>query len=178
MLAFQCPEITVTVVDKNPARIESWNSDDLPMYEPGLSELIAQVRQRKDACNLTFSCDVGKAIGDADFIMLCIDTPTKSHGTGRGMALDLAHVQEAVRTIAEVATTDKVIVEKSTVPGGTASMIQDLVSSSALRPIGVLLIVNDSLSQRPGIDQFSKSSLTPNSFQRVAQWPILHVLHG
>lgn len=93
------------------------------------------------------------------------------------MALDLAHVQEAVRTIAEVATTDKVIVEKSTVPGGTASTIQDLVSSSALSLIGVLLIVNDSLSQRPGKDQFSKSSLTPNSFQRVAQWPILHVLH-
>lgn len=129
VLAYKCPELPVTVVDKNAARIGSWNSDALPLYEPGLSEIIAQVRQRNDTCNLTFSCDISKAIAESDLIMLCIDTPTKSHGAGRGMALDLAHVQEAVRAIAGVATTDKIIVEKSTVPGGTASTIQDLVSS-------------------------------------------------
>ncbi|KAJ5102451.1 UDP-glucose 6-dehydrogenase [Penicillium argentinense] len=129
VLAFCCPEISVTVVDKNAARIESWNSDDLPMYEPGLSDIIAQVRQRKDACNLSFSCEIRKAIVESDIIMLCIDTPTKNHGAGSGMALDLAHIQEAVRTIGEVATADKIIVEKSTVPGGTTSIIQDLLEA-------------------------------------------------
>lgn len=98
------------------------------MYEPGLHDIIAQVRQRKDACNLTFSCDIEKAITEADIIMLCIDTPTKIYGAGRGMALDLGHIQAAVRTVAQVATTDKIIVEKSTVPGGTASTVKDLVS--------------------------------------------------
>jgi UDP-glucose/GDP-mannose dehydrogenase family, NAD binding domain len=97
------------------------------MYEPGLSDIITEIRQRKDACNLTFSCDTEKAIHDADMIMLCIDTPTKKSGIGSGMALDLGHIQGAVRTIAEIATTDKIVVEKSTVPCGTASTIQDLV---------------------------------------------------
>ena len=98
------------------------------MYEPGLHDIIAQVRGRKDACNLTFSCEIEKAIIEADMIMLCIDTPTKIYGAGRGMALDLGHIQAAVRTVAQVATTYKIIVEKSTVPGGTASTVKDLVS--------------------------------------------------
>lgn len=99
------------------------------MYEPGLNDIIAQVRQRKYACNLTFTCEIEKEIIEADIIMLCIDTPTKIYGAGMGMALDLSHLQAAVRTVAQVATTDKIIVEKSTVPGGTASTVKDLVNT-------------------------------------------------
>ncbi|KAJ5087981.1 UDP-glucose 6-dehydrogenase [Penicillium angulare] len=131
VIAYRCPNISVTVVDKNASRIDSWNSDALPMYEPGLSDIIAEIRQRKNMCNLVFSCEIEKAIHEADIIMLCIDTPTKKFGIGSGMALDLGHIQAAVRTIADVATTDKIVVEKSTVPCGTASRIQDLLVSGS-----------------------------------------------
>lgn len=139
MIAYQCPDTLVTIVDKDQRRIDAWNSDNLPMYEPGLEEVLSSIRQRpthiahhesgEDLSNLRFSTEIEQAISDADIIVLCIDTPTKSYGIGKGLAPDLANIQAAVRTIARVATSDKIVIEKSTVPCGTAELIRDLVHS-------------------------------------------------
>lgn len=131
------------MVDINPEIVDAWNSDTLPLYEPGLAEIFSAVRKRGHNsiggfnkgpcangltnCNLTFSTNVEVAIEEAEMIFLCIDTPTKSTGPGEGLALDMTNLEAAVRTIARVAKTDKIIVEKSTVPCGTASTLRDLV---------------------------------------------------
>ncbi|KAE8368672.1 UDP-glucose/GDP-mannose dehydrogenase family, NAD binding domain-containing protein [Aspergillus caelatus] len=129
VIACQCPDIQVTVVDKNKERIDAWNTATPPLYEPGLEDVLSRVRQRDAQCNLRFSTDIDRAIREAELIMLCIDTPTKGNGIGKGMALDLANTQAAVRTIAQAAESDKIIVEKSTVPCGTADKIRDLLES-------------------------------------------------
>lgn len=139
MIAYQCPDTLVTIVDKDQRRIDAWNSDSLPMYEPGLEDVLSSIRRRpthiahhesgEDMSNLRFSTEIEQAISNADIIVLCIDTPTKSFGIGKGLAPDLANIQAAVRTIARVATSDKIVVEKSTVPCGTAELIRDLVCS-------------------------------------------------
>ncbi|KOC14348.1 UDP-glucose/GDP-mannose dehydrogenase [Aspergillus flavus] len=131
VIAHQCPDIQVTVVDKNKERIDAWNTGIPPLYEPGLEAVLSSVRQRETQCNLTFSTDIDQAIREAEIIMLCIDTPTKGDGIGKGMALDLANTQAAVRTIAQAAESDKIVVEKSTVPCGTADKIRDLLESSS-----------------------------------------------
>lgn len=143
MIAYQCPDTLVTIVDVDQRRIDAWNSDSLPMYEPGLEDILASIRQRptqiaqsesgEDMSNLRFSTDIEQAINDADIIVLCIDTPTKSFGIGKGVAPDLSNIQAAVRTIARVATSDKIVVEKSTVPCGTAELIRDLVSFTCVQ---------------------------------------------
>ncbi|KAF7589960.1 UDP-glucose 6-dehydrogenase 1 [Aspergillus hancockii] len=151
MIAYQCPTISVSVVDKDQGRIDAWNSTSLPFYEPGLEEYLATIRQRTiepsgtqgnceqqsivdnssvfpdSRSNLQFSADVNTAIQEADIIFLCVDTPTKSFGAGKGSAPDLTNVQSAVRTIAQVATSDKIVVEKSTIPCGTSDMLRDLL---------------------------------------------------
>lgn len=143
MIAYQCPDTLVTIVDKDQRRIDAWNSDSLPMYEPGLEDVLSSIRRRpthiahhesgEDMSNLRFSTEIEQAISNADIIVLCIDTPTKSFGIGKGLAPDLANIQAAVRTIARVATSDKIVVEKSTVPCGTAELIRDLVRPHASR---------------------------------------------
>jgi UDPglucose 6-dehydrogenase len=152
VIASKCADIDTTVVDISPAIVEAWNSDTLPLYEPGLLEILLDVRRRghdsvrtngvsfdegqyahePTHCNLKFSTSVEAAIKKAEVIFLCIDTPTKSTGPGEGIALDMTHLQAAVRTIARVAKTDKIIVEKSTVPCGTASNLRELVCTSHL----------------------------------------------
>jgi UDPglucose 6-dehydrogenase len=115
VIALKCPDIKVTVVDLNEARIAGWNDknlDNLPVYEPGLAEVIAEARGR----NLFFSTDVDTAIDAADMIFIAVNTPTKTYGEGKGMAADLKFVELCARQIARVATNDKIIVEKSTLP--------------------------------------------------------------
>lgn len=112
VIAYKCPEIQVTVVDISQQRIDAWNSDSLPIYEPGLYEIVKEVRGR----NLFFSTGVEAAITEADLIFISVNTPTKTFGVGKGRAPDLKYVESAARKIAEVAKTPKIVVEKSTVP--------------------------------------------------------------
>ncbi|XP_021938997.1 UDP-glucose 6-dehydrogenase isoform X2 [Zootermopsis nevadensis] len=112
VMALKCPHITVTVVDKSKDRIAQWNSDKLPIYEPGLDEVVAECRGR----NLFFSTDIETAIKEADLIFISVNTPTKTFGNGKGRAADLKYVEGAARMIAEMASGDKIVVEKSTVP--------------------------------------------------------------
>ena len=129
VIALKCPEIKVTVVDLNEQRIAAWNDDDLdklPVYEPGLSEVVAEARGR----NLFFSTDVDAAIDAADMIFIAVNTPTKTYGEGKGMAADLKFVELCARQIARVAKTDKIIVEKSTLPVRTAETLQTILDST------------------------------------------------
>lgn len=129
VIAKQCPEITVNIVDINPQRIAAWNDNDLdnlPVYEPGLAEVVAEARGR----NLFFSSNVEQAIRDAQMIFISVNTPTKTYGRGKGMAADLKFVELCARQIAEVATTDKIVVEKSTLPVRTAQAIRNILENS------------------------------------------------
>ena len=125
MIAAKCPHIRVDVVDLNEARIAAWNSDELPVYEPGLDELVRETRNR----NLFFSTDVKASIRAADIIFVSVNTPTKTFGIGATKAADLRHVESVARTIAEVADKPKIIVEKSTVPVKTAEAIHAILSA-------------------------------------------------
>ena len=129
VITFKCPNINVTVVDINEARIAAWNDknlDNLPIYEPGLSDVVAKVRGQ----NLFFSTDVDTAIESADMIFIAVNTPTKTYGEGKGMASDLKYVELCARQIARVAKSDKIIVEKSTLPVRTAETLQIILDST------------------------------------------------
>ncbi len=126
VIAQKCPAIQVTVVDLNEARIAAWNDSDLdklPIYEPGLAEIVGQVRGK----NLFFSTEVDKAIEEADMIFISVNTPTKTYGLGKGMAADLKYIELCARTIARVAKTDKIVIEKSTLPVRTAAAIKSIL---------------------------------------------------
>ncbi len=129
VIASQCPEITVTVVDINQTRIDQWNDEDLdnlPVYEPGLKEIVGEARGK----NLFFSTDVDKAIDEAEIIFISVNTPTKTYGKGKGQAADLKFVELCARNIAKVAKTDKIVVEKSTLPVRTASAIKSILENT------------------------------------------------
>ena len=127
MIAMKCPHIQVTVVDLNQKRIDAWNSDVLPVYEPGLLETVAATRGK----NLHFSTDVRGAIVAADLVFVSVGTPTKSYGIGAGCAADLKYIEAAARLIAEVSVGHKIIVEKSTIPVKTASAIKTILEANS-----------------------------------------------
>ncbi|MGD1977962.1 MAG: UDP-glucose 6-dehydrogenase [Akkermansiaceae bacterium] len=126
MIAHKCPDIAVTVVDINADRIAAWNSENLPIYEKGLYEIVAATRDK----NLFFSTDVDRGINEADIVFISVNTPTKTYGTGAGKASDLKYIELCARKIAEVAKTDKIVVEKSTLPVRTAQTIRTILDSS------------------------------------------------
>ena len=129
VIAQKNPDIKVTVVDLNAQRIADWNDKDLtklPIYEPGLDEVVAEARGR----NLFFSTELDKAIDEAQMIFISVNTPTKTYGAGKGMAADLKYVELCARQIAKVATTDKIVVEKSTLPVKTAEAIQNILDNT------------------------------------------------
>ena len=129
VIAQKCPHIKVTVVDVNEHRINAWNSvneEELPIYEPGLAEVVKEARGR----NLFFSTDVEKAIDEAEMIFISVNTPTKTYGAGKGMAADLKYIELCARQIAKVAKSDKIVVEKSTLPVRTASAIKEILTNT------------------------------------------------
>jgi UDPglucose 6-dehydrogenase len=126
VIAKQCPHVKVTVVDLNSARIAAWNDPDtdlIPVYEPGLGEVVAEARGR----NLFFSTDVDKAIDEAQMIFISVNTPTKTYGSGKGMGADLKWIELCARQIARVSKSDKIVVEKSTLPVRTAEALKDIL---------------------------------------------------
>ncbi|SFC87887.1 UDPglucose 6-dehydrogenase, partial [Parapedobacter composti] len=117
------------VVDVNEKRIAAWNDPDLsrlPVYEPGLDEVVAQARGR----NLFFSTDVDNAIAQADMVFISVNTPTKTYGKGKGMAADLKFIELCARQIAAAATSDKIVVEKSTLPVRTAEALKNILHNT------------------------------------------------
>ncbi len=151
VLAKKCPHLKITLVDANPEKIDAWNSDDLerlPVYEPGLKEIVAETRGR----NLFFSKDIAAGIEEAQMIFISVNTPTKSYGKGKGMAADLKFIEACARQIAEVATSDKIVVEKSTIPVRTASSIQHILKYSGTGPKFSVLSNPEFLSEGTAIN--------------------------
>jgi UDPglucose 6-dehydrogenase len=129
IIAQKCPHIQVTVVDLNEQRIKDWNdpnTENIPIYEPGLSEIVAEARGR----NLFFSTEVEKAIDEAEVIFISVNTPTKTYGKGKGMAADLKYIELCARQIAKVAKQNKIVVEKSTLPVRTAEAIKSILDNT------------------------------------------------
>lgn len=126
MIAKKCKDTKVTVVDLNQSRIDEWNSNELPVYEPGLLEVVQEARGK----NLFFSTEIDKTIREADIIFISVNTPTKQYGSGKGRAADLKFIELCARNIAKVGGGDKIVVEKSTVPVRTAQMVKEILSES------------------------------------------------
>lgn len=129
IIAQKCPHIKVTVVDLNADRIAAWNDPDvnnIPIFEPGLSEVVAEARGR----NLFFSTEVEKGIDEAQMIFISVNTPTKTYGLGKGMAADLKYIELCARQIASVAKDDKIVVEKSTLPVRTAEAVKNILDNT------------------------------------------------
>ncbi|UJH91282.1 nucleotide sugar dehydrogenase [Antarcticibacterium sp. 1MA-6-2] len=130
VIAQKCPKIQVTVVDINEKRIAAWNDEDvnnIPIYEPGLSDIVKEARGR----NLFFSTDVDGAIEKADMIFISVNTPTKTYGIGKGMAADLKYIELCARQIARVAKNDKIVIEKSTLPVRTAAALKEILDNTS-----------------------------------------------
>jgi UDPglucose 6-dehydrogenase len=126
VIAAQCPEYLVTVVDINAKRIAAWQTDDLPIYEPGLLDIVKKARGK----NLVFSSDIDSAIRDADILFVSVNTPTKTFGEGAGKAADLQYWEETARNIIKASNSDKIIVEKSTLPVRTADAMDRILNAN------------------------------------------------
>src|SRR6056300_723272 len=129
VIALKCPHINVTVVDVNPEKIKAWNGplDKLPVYEPGLAEVVKEARGR----NLFFSEDIPGNIEKAEMIFMAVNTPTKTEGEGAGMAADLHYVEACARDIAKHSKSDKIVIEKSTLPVRTAEKIKEIFEQNS-----------------------------------------------
>jgi UDPglucose 6-dehydrogenase len=123
VIAAKCPDLKVTVVDVNAERIQAWNGDCLPIFEPGLLEVVRQARGR----NLFFSTDSAAAIRAADIIFVSVNTPTKTFGHGAGMASDLQYWEKTAHEIVAHSDRPKIIVEKSTLPVRTAEAMERIL---------------------------------------------------
>ncbi len=126
VIADRCPQYQITVVDLNEKRIAAWNSAELPIYEPGLEEVVARCRNR----NLFYSTDIPKGIREADIIFVSVNTPTKTFGCGAGRAADLQYLEKTARAIVEYADEGKIVVEKSTLPVRTAQAMSRILHSN------------------------------------------------
>ncbi len=126
MIAAKCPQYKVTLVDINPEKIAAWQTDQLPIYEPGLLDVVKQARGR----NLFFSTDITGCIHEADIIFVSVNTPTKTFGEGAGKAADLQFWEKTARSILQATEHDKIIVEKSTLPVRTAKAMERILFSS------------------------------------------------
>ncbi|RPH88902.1 MAG: UDP-glucose 6-dehydrogenase [Calditrichaeota bacterium] len=126
MIAAKCPQYKITVVDINPDRIAAWQTDHLPIYEPGLLEIVKQARGR----NLFFSTEINRHIQEADIIFVSVNTPTKTFGEGAGKTADLQYWEKTARDILKASDSDKIIVEKSTLPVRTAAALERILHSN------------------------------------------------
>jgi UDPglucose 6-dehydrogenase len=125
VIANKCPDYKVTVVDISEERINAWNSNKLPIYEPDLKERVDKVRGQ----NLFFSTDIDENLAEADIIFVSVNTPTKNFGQGAGKASDLQFIEQTARRIKKNSTSPKIIVEKSTLPVRAAETMASILHS-------------------------------------------------
>tara|TARA_B100001059_G_scaffold14219_1_gene11456 strand:+ start:1612 stop:3024 length:1413 start_codon:yes stop_codon:yes gene_type:complete len=157
VIALKCPHINVYVVDINQSKIDLWNDknlDNIPVYEPGLKEIVSKTRNK----NLFFSTDVNLAINKSEMIFVAVNTPTKTYGEGKGMAADLTYVENCAKTIGQLATTDKIIVEKSTLPVRTAEKIKEILTVNSREDVNFEVLSNpEFLAEGTAIKDLFKS---------------------
>ena len=141
VIALKCPNIKITVVDSNRSRIDAWNSsntNDFPVKEPGLEDIIKVVRNK----NLFFSSDTEKHIDESEMIFLAVNTPTKIEGKGKGFAADLTNIDQCAKQIAIVSSSNKIIVEKSTLPVRTAERLKEIINKHKQDDVSFEIISN------------------------------------
>ncbi|HBH87151.1 MAG TPA: nucleotide sugar dehydrogenase [Syntrophaceae bacterium] len=126
IIAYKCPQYKVTIVDINPTRIDAWNSDELPIYEPGLDEIIRATRGK----NLFFTTDIQRSIRENDIIFVSVNTPTKTFGAGAGMAADLQYWEKTARQILQYSESSKIVIERSTLPVKTAQAMENILHNA------------------------------------------------
>ena len=156
VIALKCPEIKITVVDNNKDKIKAWNGniENLPVFEPGLSEIISKVRN----VNLFFTTDAKKAIEESEMIFMAVNTPTKNSGDGKGYAADLKYVEQSAKIIAKSSKSDKIVVEKSTLPVRTAEKIKEILELEKKSEINFEVISNpEFLAEGTAIKDLFKS---------------------
>jgi len=155
VIALKCPHINVTVVDTNPDKIKAWNGplDSLPVYEPGLAEVVKQARNR----NLFFSYDIAGNIEKAEMIFMAVNTPTKTEGEGAGMAADLRYIEACARDIARHSKSDKIVIEKSTLPVRTAEKIKEILEENSTEIHFEILSNPEFLAEGTAIQDLFKS---------------------
>jgi UDPglucose 6-dehydrogenase len=155
VIALKCPHINVTVVDANPEKIKAWNGplDQLPIYEPGLAEVVKEARGR----NLFFSDDIARNIEKAEMIFMAVNTPTKTEGKGAGMAADLRYVEACALDIAKYSKSDKIVVEKSTLPVRTAEKIKEILEEDSTDIYFEILSNPEFLAEGTAIQDLFKS---------------------
>jgi len=155
VIALKCPHINVTVVDTNPDKIKAWNGplDELPVYEPGLADVIKETRGR----NLFFSDDISGNIEKAEIIFMAVNTPTKTEGEGAGMAADLLYIESCARDIAKYSKSDKIVIEKSTLPVRTAEKIKEILEKNSTNIHFEILSNPEFLAEGTAIEDLFKS---------------------
>jgi len=155
VIALKCPHINVTVVDANPEKIKAWNGplDKLPVYEPGLAEVVGEARGR----NLFFSSDISGNIDKAEMIFMAVNTPTKTEGEGAGMASDLRYIEACARDIAKYSKSDKIVIEKSTLPVRTAEKIKEILEENSSNIHFEILSNPEFLAEGTAIEDLFKS---------------------
>lgn len=156
VIAEKCPDINITLVDSNPDKISAWNGDldNLPVYEPGLKEIVKKVRGK----NLFFSNEIDKNINNSEMIFIAVNTPTKTKGEGAGMAADLKYVISCAKQIAKSSRSNKIVVEKSTLPVRTAEKIKDILSTHGRKGINFEILSNpEFLAEGTAISDLYKS---------------------
>ena len=155
VIALKCPHISVTVVDANPDKIKAWNGplDKLPVYEPGLAKVVGEARGR----NLFFSDDIPNNIEKAEMIFMAVNTPTKKEGEGAGMAADLRYVEACASDIAKYSKSDKIVIEKSTLPVRTAEKIKEILEENSTNIHFEILSNPEFLAEGTAIQDLFKS---------------------
>jgi len=155
VIALKCPHINVTVVDANPDKIKAWNGplEELPVYEPGLAEVVKEARGR----NLFFSSDISGNIEKAEMIFMAVNTPTKTEGEGAGMAADLRYVEACALDIAKYSKSDKIVIEKSTLPVRTAEKIKEILEENSTHIHFEILSNPEFLAEGTAIQDLFKS---------------------
>jgi len=155
VIALKCPHINVTVVDANPKKIKAWNGplEQLPVYEPGLAEVVKEARGR----NLFFSDEIPNNIEKAEMIFMAVNTPTKTQGEGAGMAADLRYIEACARDIAKYSKSDKIVIEKSTLPVRTAEKIKEILKENSTNIHFEILSNPEFLAEGTAIQDLFKS---------------------
>lgn len=156
VIAKMCPKVLVTVVDLSQKQIDAWKSDNLPIYEPGLEDVVKVGRERG---NLVFSTDIEASIAAADVVFISVNTPTKTAGIGAGRAANVKNCELCARTIAKVSTSDKIVVEKSTVPVRTSDAVRSVLEHGAKPGVKFQVLSNpEFLAEGTAVDDLEKPS--------------------
>jgi UDPglucose 6-dehydrogenase len=137
----------VICIDKDPAKVRALQRGQIPIYEPGLEEMVRRNRALK---RLTFTTDLPKGVRASEIIFIAVGTPTGEDGSA-----DLQHVLDVARHTAKAMNGYKVVVNKSTVPVGTAAKVRDILRKETTHPFSVVSNP-EFLKQGAAIDDFMK----------------------